>query len=188
MSRIESWEHFNVFDVSKLVSGHILAAVVWFALEHYDLIEKLDLPEDKLFNFLSVRLPCLGDTLLSGLQGLYRHTRFSCVGKLVCCRITLHADLAGPLADCTRLLPFRTCTQFVYPVCCTSMCLAWHTQLKASAHTETHRHQAATSAVMRARRKWRAGTAQTPTTTRCTPPTSRSLQCACSRSMTWQST
>ena len=55
MLAIESWEHFDVFEAAKLVSGHILAAVVWYALEKYDLIEKLDLPEDKLFNFLSVR-------------------------------------------------------------------------------------------------------------------------------------
>ena len=52
---IESWEHFDVFRVAKLVQGHVLAAVVFYALEHFDLIEKLDIPEEKLFNFLSVR-------------------------------------------------------------------------------------------------------------------------------------
>lgn len=54
MADIESWENFNVFSVAKLVQGHILATIVFFSLEHYSLIEKLGLPEDKLLNFVAV--------------------------------------------------------------------------------------------------------------------------------------
>jgi hypothetical protein len=54
MMNVESWMHFNVFEVAKLVQGHILATVVFYSLEQYDLIEKLDIPEDKLYNFVAV--------------------------------------------------------------------------------------------------------------------------------------
>ena len=54
MKDLESWEHFNVFEVAKLVKGHILATVVFYALEHFDLFEKLDIPEDKFYNFVAV--------------------------------------------------------------------------------------------------------------------------------------
>jgi hypothetical protein len=62
MANIVSWTDFNVFDVAKIVKGHVLATVVFYALEHYDLIEKLDISEEKLFNFVSVcsRLLLLG--------------------------------------------------------------------------------------------------------------------------------
>lgn len=61
MANLESWEHFNVFEVAKLVKGHILSTVVFYALEHFNLFEKLDIPEDKLYNFVAVRsrLPVL---------------------------------------------------------------------------------------------------------------------------------
>lgn len=55
MKDLESWEYFNVFEVAKLVKGHILATVVFYALEHFDLFEKLDIPEDKFYNFVAVR-------------------------------------------------------------------------------------------------------------------------------------
>ena len=55
MLNIESWEDFSVFEVAKVVKGHVLGTVVYYALEHYDLIEQLDIPEDKLLNFLGVR-------------------------------------------------------------------------------------------------------------------------------------
>ena len=60
MQHITSWQHFDVFQLNILVKGHVLACVVWYSLEHYNLIAQLDIPEDKLFNFLAVLLPSLG--------------------------------------------------------------------------------------------------------------------------------
>jgi hypothetical protein len=56
MEHLESWEHFNVFEVAKLVRGHVLATVVYYSLERYNLLEKLDISEEKLYNFLVVRI------------------------------------------------------------------------------------------------------------------------------------
>lgn len=55
MTDISSWEDFDVFSIAKLVKGHVLAAVVFYSLEEYNLIEKLDISEEKLLNFVSVR-------------------------------------------------------------------------------------------------------------------------------------
>lgn len=55
MEQIESWENFHVFRVARLLHGHVLAAVVFYSLECHDLIAKLDIPDERLFNFLTVR-------------------------------------------------------------------------------------------------------------------------------------
>lgn len=67
MMNVESWMHFDVFEVAKLVKGHILAAVVFYSLERYNLIDKLDIPEDKLYNFVAVSSPrfCARCTVVS---------------------------------------------------------------------------------------------------------------------------
>jgi hypothetical protein len=41
MANINSWEDFDVFSIAKLVKGHILAAVVFYSMEEYNLIEKI---------------------------------------------------------------------------------------------------------------------------------------------------
>lgn len=61
MQKLTSWDTFNVFEAAKLCGGQILTAVTLNSLEHFDLIEKLQLPEDKLFSFLTVCAP--GSTL-----------------------------------------------------------------------------------------------------------------------------
>jgi hypothetical protein len=68
MTNINSWEEFDVFSIAKLVKGHILAAVVFYSMEEYNLIEKLDMSEEKLLNFVSVRCShcCNGRRLLCG--------------------------------------------------------------------------------------------------------------------------
>ena len=55
MADISSWEDFDVFSIAKLVKGHVLAAVVFYSMEEYNLIEKLEISEEKLLNFVSVR-------------------------------------------------------------------------------------------------------------------------------------
>jgi hypothetical protein len=54
MAEIRSWETFDIFSVAKLVKGHVLSAVVFYSLEEFNLIEKLDISEEKLLNFVSV--------------------------------------------------------------------------------------------------------------------------------------
>jgi hypothetical protein len=70
MANINSWEDFDVFSIAKLVKGHILAAVVFYSMEEYNLIEKLDISEEKLLNFVSVRHThcCNGRLLLCAVR------------------------------------------------------------------------------------------------------------------------
>jgi hypothetical protein len=71
MANIVSWTEFNVYNVARLVKGHVLATVVFYALEQYELIEKLDISEEKLFNFVSVCSAILSHIMIIIVTRLY---------------------------------------------------------------------------------------------------------------------
>lgn len=49
------WNEFDVFAVARLSRGRPLQTVTWALLQHFDLIDSLSLPQDKLRRFLKVR-------------------------------------------------------------------------------------------------------------------------------------
>ena len=53
--QVLDWNDFDVFAVARLSRGRPLQTVTWALLQHFDLIDSLSLPQDKLRRFLKVR-------------------------------------------------------------------------------------------------------------------------------------
>ena len=52
--QLDSWEGFDVFRVASLTHGRPLETVAVALIRRFELIDKLQLPQDKLCNFLRV--------------------------------------------------------------------------------------------------------------------------------------
>lgn len=55
VAQILEWNKFDVFAVARSSKGRPLQTVTWALLQHYGLVEALDIPEDKLRRYLKVQ-------------------------------------------------------------------------------------------------------------------------------------
>lgn len=53
-AQVLDWNEFDVFTVARISRGRPLQTVTWALLQHFDLIDSLNLPPDKLRRFLKV--------------------------------------------------------------------------------------------------------------------------------------
>lgn len=54
MEQVDDWDAFDVFKVASLTGHRPLEPVMLAVLQHFDLIDKLRLPDKKLRNYLRV--------------------------------------------------------------------------------------------------------------------------------------
>jgi hypothetical protein len=54
--QVLDWDAFNVFEVATLAHGRPLEMVTLAVLQHFDLVDTLQLPKKKLCSFLRVKV------------------------------------------------------------------------------------------------------------------------------------
>uniref|UniRef100_A0A7S0QT34 Phosphodiesterase n=1 Tax=Pyramimonas obovata TaxID=1411642 RepID=A0A7S0QT34_9CHLO len=52
LEKIEDWEHFDIFLVAEMCGGHALVTVAMTLFDKYEMLDKLDIPRDKMIGFL----------------------------------------------------------------------------------------------------------------------------------------